>query len=146
MNAMYTPNAIEIYPNVVSDIIIRNTNHVDIDVTPKGQRNFKPAIGDVVGHYLDGKALKEALFIIDNILENKMKIKWSAANVWTVMYRHKHVCDLTIKNDSLNIGKVSDVLAKRVKYMRYDLESTRELIAALRDSVSQPRHANYALQ
>ena len=93
-------------------------------------------IDDVICHYLDGPALKEALFVIDNIREHKMKIKWSAMNVWSVWYKRKHVCDLRIDKDSLHIGPVSDVLAIRITNMSYDHDSLNRLIGSLRDSIA----------
>jgi len=100
-----------------------------VDTRPK-------IIDDVICHYLDGQALKEALFVIDNIREHKMKIKWSAMNVWSVWYKRKHVCDLRIDKDSLHIGPVSDVLAIRITNMSYDHDSLNRLIESLRDSIA----------
>ena len=105
------------------------------------QVTTKPDIADVICHKLDGDALKDALFVIDNILENKMKIKWSSVNTWTVKYKRKHVCDLTITNNSLSIGPVNDVLATHVKNMSNNQESIQQLIDALRDSVSGAKEA-----
>jgi len=110
------------------------------------QIKTRPKIDDVVCHQLDGDTLKEALFIIDNIREHKMKIKWSSVNVWLVSYRGKHVCDIRIGNDSLHIGQVSGVLAIRVTNMSYDRESLNRLIEALRDSISGAQEPVYALQ
>ena len=100
------------------------------------QSTTKPGINDVICHKLDGDALKDALFIIDNILENKMKIKWSAVNTWAVKYKHKYVCDLKIKNDNLVIGPVNDVFATRVKQMSHNQESIVHFIETLRDSIT----------
>ena len=105
----------------------------------------KPMIDDVVCHQLDGEALKDALFIIDNIREHKMKIKWSSVNVWSVKYKRKHVCDLRIGYDSLHIGPVSGVLAIRVTDMSFDHESLSRLIEALRDSITGTQEPVYAL-
>jgi len=105
------------------------------------QEKTKPDIIDVICHKLDGDALKDALFVIDNIRENKMKIKWASVNTWAVKYRHKHVCDLKIEKDSLSIGPVNDVLATRVKRMSQNQESIANLIDALRDSMTGPKEA-----
>ena len=105
------------------------------------QLSQKPDIYDVICHKLDGDALKDALFVIDNILENNMKIKWSSVNSWAVMYRRKHVCDLRIEQESLSIGPVNDVLATRIKTMSYNQESIEQLIDALRDSITGPKEA-----
>jgi len=99
------------------------------------QLNTKPGIDNVICHELDGEALKEALFIINNIRQHKMRIKWSAVNVWSVHSRFRHVCDLSIKNDSLLIGPVNDVLATRVKDMPFTQENINWLIDTLRNPV-----------
>jgi len=105
------------------------------------QASTKPDINDVICHKLDGDALKDALFVIDNIRENKMKIKWSSVNTWAVKYRLKHVCNLKIEKDSLSIGPVNDVLATRVKRMSNNQESIAQLIDALRDSMTGQKEA-----
>jgi len=85
---------------------------------------------------LDGSALKDALFIIDNIRENRMKIKWASGNTWSVRFNRKHVCELKIENGSLKIGPVSDVLVTRTKSMSHNQETIEQLIDALRDSIT----------
>ena len=105
------------------------------------QHSSKPDIIDVVCHKLDGDALKDALFVIDNILENKMKIKWSSVNTWAVKYKRKYVCDLSIGSDSLSIGPVNDVLAIRVKTMSHNNESIELFIETLRSSMTGSKEA-----
>ena len=105
------------------------------------QASTKPDINNVICHKLDGSALKDALFVIDNISENKMKIKWSSVNTWAVKYRRKHVCDLKIENDSLSIGPVNDVLATRVRRISNNQENIVQLIDALRDSITGAKEA-----
>jgi len=141
---MNRTDAFEVTALSVAGIILNRNAYSD--PTIEGQKRTHPKIDDIVCHYLDGEALKEALFIIDNIIEHNMKIKWSSVNVWTVEYKRKHVCDLTIQNGVLNIGKVNDVLATRVKNMTHDRESLIELIEALRNSIKEPQTANLALQ
>ena len=126
--------------------IVQDNYKKETAYTAQEQINDKPAIDDVICHYLDGEALKEALFIIDNIYSNKMKIKWSSVNVWSVWYKRKHACDITIENGSLKIGNVSDIFATRVKYMTYDLENMKRLVDALRNAVTDPPVADYAYQ
>lgn len=110
---------------------------VDTDVHLAQEQVYaRPGIDEVICHQLDGEALKEALFIINNIQEHKMNIKWSAVNVWSVQYKRKHVCDLSIKKDSLVIGPVNDVLATQVKNMSFNQENISWLIDALRNPVS----------
>ena len=98
--------------------------------------NTRHEIDTAVCNRLDGDALKDALFVVDNIRENGMKIKWVSADTWSVKHRRRHVCDLRIKNDSLCIGPVNDVLATRVKSMSHNQESIRQLIDALRESMT----------
>ena len=105
------------------------------------QSKKKPDIDAAICHKLEGDALKDALFVIDNIRENKMKIKWSSGTTWSVQYKRKHVCDLRIDRGSLIIGPVSDVLATRIKNMSRDQESIGQLIEALRVSVTGVREA-----
>ena len=88
-----------------------------------------------VCHKLDGDALKDALFIVDNIRENKMKIRWSSGNTWSVKYRYRQVCDLKIERDSFIIGPVNDVLITRVKNKSRNQESVEQLIEALKNSM-----------
>jgi len=114
--------------------VLNSITDTDIHLAQE-QVNSKPGIDNVICHALDGEALKEALFIIGNIRENKMRIKWSAVNVWSVRYKFKHVCDLSISKNSLVIGPVNDVLATRVKNMSYTHENISWLIDALRNPV-----------
>jgi len=117
---------------------------VEINATaPTADEQFetKSKIDDVVCHSLDGEALKEALFVIDNIRENKMKIKWFSVNVWTVRYKGRYVCDLRIEKDSLVIGEISGVLATRVKTMPHSPESVERFINALRESITVGQRA-----
>ena len=105
------------------------------------QLRSRPSIDDVICHNLEGETLKEALFIIDNIRENKMKIKWSAINVWSVEYKRKHVCDLRIENGNLIIGKLSDILITHVKELSYDPQTANPLFDALIDLANGDRKA-----
>ena len=105
------------------------------------QRITRPDIDTVVCYKLGGDALKDALFVIDNIRENGMKIKWDSLDTWSVKYKRKHVCDLMIKNGSLIIGPVNDVLATRVKTMSHNQESIEQLIEALRETMTGSKEA-----
>ena len=110
------------------------------------QKTTKPQIDDIVCQYLDGETLKEALYIVNNIREHGMKIKWSSYNVWTVRYKRKHVCDLRIDKGSLHIGQVSGILAIRVTNASYDRESLNRMITALKDSIAGPQEPILAMQ
>ncbi|MDR2571115.1 MAG: hypothetical protein LBD23_12635 [Oscillospiraceae bacterium] len=116
-----------------------------VNTQDNNQLTSRPKIDDVICHGLDGESLKEALFIIDNIRENKMKIKWTAINTWSVQYKRKHVCDLSLDSNNLHIGPVSEVLATRVKNMPHDTESMKSLIEALRDSISGTQEPTLAM-
>ena len=120
------------------------TNNGTRKLTAHDQVKFRPQIDEIICQNLDGNAQKEALFIIDNIRENKMKIKWSAVNVWKVKFRGRHVCDLTVVHGALRIGHVSDILATRVKYMSNDFEYTRRLIDAISNSMVEEPVAGMA--
>jgi len=137
--------SMHITPALLSELMHGGDGN-DKMVNAQEQLKTRPKIDDVVCHHLDGDSLKEALYIIDNIREHKMKIKWSAVNVWSVWYRSKHVCDIKINNNSLHIGQVSGVLAIRVTNMSYDHESLNRLIEALRDSITGAQKPAYALQ
>jgi len=115
--------------------------------TPPNHEQLKtrPRIEDVICHSLEGETLKEALFVIDNIRENRMKIKWSSVNVWSVRYKRKHVCDLRIENGILVIGKLSDILITHVKNMTYKPATANPLFDALLDLVNGEQEA-YAMQ
>ena len=129
-------NFINPIPAILSDEMF-GISRIDSTVHMYEQVDNRPKIiDDVICHYLDGQALKEALFVIDNIREHKMKIKWSTVNVWSVWFKRKHVCDLRIDKDSLHIGPVNDVLGIRITNMSYDHDSLNRLIEALRDSIT----------
>ena len=134
---------------VTTDMLTGLANNGNTEETihmPQDQLKTRPEIDDVVCHNLDGEALKEALFIIENIREHNMKINWSSVNIWSVQYKRKHVCDLRIDKGSLHIGQVSGVLAIRVTNMSYDRESINRLIESLRDSIVGTQEPNYAFQ
>ena len=102
------------------------------------QESNRPAIDDVICHYLDGNTLKNALNFIDYIRASNMKIKWSAMNVWTVMYKSKHVLDIILRQDTWSVRLVLDHVVKSFGLSQYDVESIRSLVGALR--VSMPEH------
>jgi len=124
--------------------LLVNTDRGESEQTAYEQLESRPEIDDVICHYTDGDALKDALFVIDNIRDNDMKIKWFSPNVWSVQYRRKHVCDLRIENGSLSIGPISEVLVTRVADISYEMEKIEQLINALRNSMTVTQKA-YAL-
>jgi len=137
---MYNHNENVLYSGIML-MESNNTNNQDI----YGQRKSRPAIDGIICHQLEGDALKEALFIVDNIEENKMKITWSSLNVWSVRYGRKHVCDLRIENGSLVIGQLSEALITRVKDKSRNKENMMQLIDAMRNALTHTQEA-YAMQ
>ncbi|MCL2628714.1 MAG: hypothetical protein FWD44_08495 [Oscillospiraceae bacterium] len=102
------------------------------------QHDTKPSIDSIICHYLDGTTLKNALNFIDYIRASKMKIKWSAVNVWSVRYKGKRVLDIIVKEDSWSVRLVFDHVGSIFGLTEYDVESIRSLVGTLR--VSMPRH------
>jgi len=142
---MNTHNAL-IAPALLSEVMIGgNQNNLNDTANTMlrahEQLAAKPKIDDVICHNLEGNTQKDALFVIDNIRENKMKIKWSSVNTWSVQYKRHHVCDLKINKGELVIGKVSEILAERVKNMPYDPANTNPLMDALIDLITGDQKA-----
>jgi len=129
---------------VFSGIVLLEGNTVTMKETQR-HPGFRTEIDSAVCHQLGGDTLKDALFIIDNIRENNMKITWSSYNVWSVQYKRRHVCDLSIENGSLVIGKVSEALITRVKEKSHNKENMMQLLDAMLNSTPDAQEA-YALQ
>ncbi|MCL2820881.1 MAG: hypothetical protein FWD38_08675 [Oscillospiraceae bacterium] len=121
--------------------IMPNYEHNEAAPAADMQAEMRPNIDDIVCHHIEGENLKEALFIIDNIRENHMKIKWTAVNTWSVSYRMKHVCDLKITNGNLVIGKLSEVLITRVRDRAKNPETLAPLFDAMREMMSAEQTA-----
>jgi len=136
MNAEITPGVLS---GFVLSIAIENAN-------PKNheQQILQPKIDDVVCHFLDGEVLKEALYFIDNVRKSKMKIRWSAVNVWSVLYKRRRVCDIRIRNGSWSIRQVYVDPYTHECYRLYDPESMKRLISTLKDSISGTQEACHA--
>ena len=131
--------------NLISAGMMTLENVMSVKQDIHGQEKSRTSIDSVICHQLDGSALKEALFIIDNIEENRMKIRWSSPNVWSVHYGRKHVCDLSIKDNSLVIGQLSEALITRVKDKSRNKENMMQLIDAMLNAMPREQEA-YALQ
>ena len=117
--------------------VLKRVDDFDVyTMSSENQERHRPNIETAICQTLEGNAQKEALFIIDNIRDNKMKIKWSSVNVWTVKFRGRHVCDLTVVHGSLRIGHVSDVLATRVNRMSNDFEQAKRFMDAIANSTA----------
>jgi len=104
------------------------------------QQDAKPMIDDVICHYLDGNTLKDALSFIDYVRASKMKIKWTAANVWSVRYKGKHVLDIIVSADSWKVRLVYNHVTTNHVFNRNDAENIRNLLNTLGSSseVLQP--------
>jgi len=103
-------------------------------------------IDEAICNNLDGDVLKEALFIVDNIRENNMKIKWSSPNSWSVSYKFRHVCELRVEHGALSIGKISDVLITRVRNMQGSTLSMNPLYEMINDMINSGQEPAAAAQ
>ena len=111
---------------------IEETKH-----TSPEQVSARPDIDDVICHLLEGNALKDALVFIDNIRANRMKIRWSSVNIWSVHYRHKHVCDIRLEKGSWSVSQISERINTRVDYFPNNSERMIWLSRALKDSITE---------
>jgi len=107
--------------------------------TSTEQVSARPNIDDVVCHLLDGDALKDALVFIDNLRANKMKIRWSSVNVWSVHYKHKHVCDIRLEKGSWSVSQISEHINTQEDYFLYSAERMILLSHALEDSIARDK-------
>ena len=107
--------------------------------TSPEQVSARPDIDDVVCHLLEGNALKDALVFIDNIRASKMKIRWSSVNVWSVHYKHKHVCDIRLEKGSWSVSQISEQINTYEDYFPYNAERMIWLSRALRDSIKEDK-------
>ena len=101
------------------------------------QVNARPEIDDVVCHLLEGDALKDALIFIDNVRANRMKIRWSSVNVWSVYYKHMHVCDIRLEKDSWSLSQTGENYNARVYYFSDSSECMIWLARELKDTVTE---------
>ena len=129
MNAHVMSNAtlVSLAPNYVDE-----TRHLSAE-----QVIARPEIDDVVCHLLEGDALKDALIFIDNIRANRMKIRWSSVNVWSVYHKHTHVCDIRLEKGSWSASQVSDQYNARVYYFSDSSECMIWLAREFRDTATE---------
>lgn len=65
----------------------------DVERLIKEQKNTKPNIEDVVGDFLEGETLKNAMEFIAFLRDNNMNPRWSSANGWRVTgKKSKPIC------------------------------------------------------
>ena len=133
------------YDNMINSGIMLLANEEISNQNALTQKESRLSIDEAVCHQLEGNALKDSLFIIDNIIENKMKINWSSYNVWSVQYKRKHVCDLSIVKGSLVIGEISEALITYVKTKSRNQESLMQLIETMLSTMPRTQKA-YAMQ
>lgn len=76
------------------------------------QKNTKPNIEDVIGDFLEGDALRNAMNFITFLRENNMNPRWSSANAWRVTgKKSKEICAINLggaKGAHLNFMEVGD--------------------------------------
>ena len=123
---------------VTANLGLMNQNMRDEDARYfyKMQIENRPEIDDVICQLLDGSALKEALIFIDNVRANRMKIKWSSVNVWSVSYRGKHICDIMVECGSWSVSHVNEYLSSQEGYVPYSTESKKWLVATLKNAIT----------
>ena len=69
------------------------TNYVSI----VEQKNTKPNIEDVIGGFLEGEALENAMNFVAFLRENGMNPRWSSANAWRVTgKKSKTICAINL--------------------------------------------------
>jgi len=107
--------------------------------TSPEQVSARPDIDDVVCHVLEGNALKDALVFIDNIRANRMKIRWSSVNVWSVHYKHKHVCDIRLEKGSWSVSQINEHINTQEDYFPNNSERMILLSRALKDSTARDK-------
>ena len=67
-------------------------------------KKVRPKIEDVIGDFLNGEALKNALDFVSYLRENKMSPQWSAANSWKVSYKAHNVLFIRFGSESQYYG------------------------------------------
>ena len=76
------------------------------------QKKTKPNIEDVIGDFLEGDALRNAMDFIAFLRENNMNPRWSSANAWRVTgKKSKPICKINLggaKGAWMNYMKAGD--------------------------------------
>ena len=70
----------------------------------KIQKATKPKFDEVVGDFLSGDALKNALDFFAFLKENKMNPRWAATSSWAVKHKNKHVCGISLNASAWQYG------------------------------------------
>ena len=117
-------------------VLNQNMRDEDARYFYTAQLETRPEIDDVICQLLDGSVLKEALIFIDNVRANRMKIKWTSVNVWSVYYRAKHICDIMLEYGSWSVSHVNEYLNSQDGYVPYSTESKKWLVAKLKDAIT----------
>lgn len=110
-----------------------NAENTDAALNAYEQQDKKPAIDNVICHYLDGSTLKNALNFIDYVRASKMKIKWTAVNVWSVRYKNKRVLDIIVSADSWRVRLVFDHINADYVFTVREQENINNLIGAMKN-------------
>lgn len=130
-------------PGMFSEL--NNGKNFNVSLSVFEQKDTKPAIDDVICQYLDGSTLKNALNFIDYVRASKMKIKWTAVNVWSVRYKNKRVLDIVVKQDSWRVRLAYDHIASNAMFTLSDKENIKNLIGQLRSSAPESLEPTPAL-
>lgn len=101
------------------------------------QQDSRPEIDDVICQYLDGSELKNALNFIDYVRNSKMKIKWSAANVWSVRYKRKHVLDIVVNYNCWSVRLAYDHIAENSIFSKRDRDVVVNLIGNVKNTMPE---------
>jgi len=103
-----------------------NKAEINYDELIKSQKNTKPIIEDIVGLFLEGDKLKNALDFIAFLRENNMNPRWHSANSWRVTgKKSKGICRIDLGGNKhawhshFTIGdwQISDLEGLERKYL-----------------------------
>jgi hypothetical protein len=76
---------------------MNNAIEINYDELIKEQKTTKPVIEDIIGKFLKGDALRNAMDFIAFLRENKMNPRWHSANSWRVSGKKgKGVCRIDL--------------------------------------------------
>jgi len=73
-----------------------NKPAINYDELIKSQKTTKPVIEDIIGFFLEGDKLANAMDFIAFLRENNMNPRWASANSWRVTAKNKPVCRIDL--------------------------------------------------
>jgi len=77
-------------------MIYELNDKLDYNELIKSQKNTKPVIEDIIGLFLEGDKLANAMDFIAFLRENNMNPRWASANSWRVTAKNKPVCRIDL--------------------------------------------------